>query len=106
MCQVLGPKRTSPQPQVAARRKSKICCSDKPSVAQFRELSEKLYAKRRMHKRMNELIGGLVLDAELAAEGARDVDNEERRGWDSVHWRAAGWPDIGLRGRTNRRCAC
>ena len=50
---------------------------------------------------MNELIGGLVLDAELASEGVRDVNNEERRGWDSVHWRAAGWPDIDLRGRIN-----
>ena len=67
------------------RRKSKTRYSDKPSVAQFREFAEKLYVKRRVHERMNELIGGLVLDAELAAEGARDVDNEERRGWDSVH---------------------
>ena len=50
---------------------------------------------------MNELIGGLVLNAGLAAEGARDVDDEERRGWDLVHWRAAGWLDIGLRGRIN-----
>ena len=50
-----------------------------------------------MHERMNELIGGLILDAELAAEGPRDVDDEERRGRDSVHWRAASLPDIGLR---------
>ena len=80
------------------RRKSHIRYSDKPSVPQFREFAGNLYEKRRMHERMNELIGGLVLDAELAAEGARDVDDEERRGWDSVHWRAASLPDIGLRG--------
>ena len=30
------------------------------------------------------------------------MNDEERRGWGSVHWRAAGWwPDIGLRGRIN-----
>ena len=80
MCQVLGLKRTSPQPQVPVRRKSKIRYSDKPGVAQFREFADKLYAKRRVHERMNELIGGLVLDAELAAEGLRDVNDEERRG--------------------------
>ena len=74
---------------------------DKPGVAQFREFADKLYAKRRVHERMDELVGELVLDAELAAEGLRDVNDEERRGWDSVHWRAAGWPDIGLRGRIN-----
>ena len=90
MCQILGLKRISPQPQVPARRESKIRYSDKPSVAQFREFADNLYAKRRMHKRTNELIGGLVLNAELTAEGARDVDDEERRGWDLVHWRAAG----------------
>ena len=33
MCQVLGLKRTSPQPQVPARCESKIRYSDKPSVA-------------------------------------------------------------------------
>ena len=91
MCQVLGLKRTSPQPQVPARRESKIRYSDKPSVAQFRDFADKPNAKRRMHERMNELIRGLVLGAELAAEGARDVDDEERRGWDLVHWRAAGY---------------
>ena len=101
MRQVMWLKQTSPQPQVPARRKSKIRDSDKRSVAQFREFAGSLYAKRRMHERINELIGGLVLNAELAAEGARDVDDEERRGWDLVHWRAAGWPDIGLRGRIN-----
>ena len=37
MCQILGLKRSSPQPQVPARRKSKIRYSDKPSAAQFRE---------------------------------------------------------------------
>ena len=89
MCQVLGLKRTSPQPQVPARRN--IRYSDKPSMAQFREFAGNLYAKRRMHERMNKRIGGLVLNAELAAEGARDVDDEERRGWDLVHWRAAGY---------------
>ena len=101
MCQVLGLQRTLPQPQVPTRRKSKIRYSDKPGVAQFREFADKLHTKRRVHERMDELIGGLVLDAELAAEGARDVNDEERRGWDSVHWRAAGWPYIGLRGRIN-----
>ena len=70
-------------------------------VAQFREFADKLYAKRRVHERMNELIGGLVLDEELAAVGLRDVNDEERRGWGAVHWRAAGWLDIGLRGRIN-----
>ena len=68
----------------------------------FREFADKLYAKRRVHERMDELIGGLVLDTELVAEGLRDVNDEERSGWDSVHWRAASWwPDIGLRGRLN-----
>ena len=42
MCQVLGLKRTSPQPQVPVRRKSKIRYSDKPGVAQFREFAEAL----------------------------------------------------------------
>ena len=46
-----------------------------------------------MHERMNELVGGLVLDAELAAEGAADVADEERRGWEQVHWQAASWQD-------------
>ena len=72
VCQVLGLKRTSPQPQLTAKRKSKPRYSDKPSVAQFGEFAGKLYAKRRVHERVNELIGGLVLDAELAAEGARE----------------------------------
>ena len=53
---------------------------------------------------MNELIGGLVLDEELAAAGLRDVNDEECRGWSAVHWHAAGWPDIGLRGRINEAC--
>ena len=101
MCQVLGLNRSSPQPQVPVRRKSKIRHSDKPSVAQFREFAENPHVKRRLHERMSELIGGLVLDAELAATGAGDVDGEERRGWDQVHWRAAGGPDICLRGRIN-----
>ena len=102
MCQVLGLERTSPQPQVPVRRKSKIRYSDKPGVAQFREFADKLYAERRVHERMNELIDGLVLDEELAAAGLRGVNGEERRGWSAVHWgRAAGWPDIGLRGRIN-----
>ena len=81
MCQVMGLKRSSPhQPQVPIRRKSKIRYSDKPSVvAQFREFSDNLYAKRRMHERMNKLICGLVLDAELAAEGAAD-EADDRRG--------------------------
>ena len=83
------------------RRKSTIRYSDKPTVAQFRDFADKLYVKRRMHERMNELIGRLVLNAALAAEGAADVDNEERRSWGLAHWRAAGWPDIGLRGRIN-----
>ena len=78
--------------------------SDKPGVAQFREFADKLYVKRRVHERMNELIGGLVLDEELAAAGLRDVNDEERHGWSAVHWRAAGWPDIGLRGRINEAC--
>ena len=82
MCQVLVLKRSSPQPQVTVRRKSKIRHSDKPSVAQFREFAGNLYVKRRMHERMNELIGGLVLDAELTAAEAHDVDDEERRGWE------------------------
>ena len=103
MCQVLRLKRSSPHPQVPVRRKSKIRYSDKPSVAQFREFADSAYVKRRIHECMNKLIGGLVLDAELAATGARDVDDEERRGWDQVHWRAAGWPDIGLRGRIELR---
>ena len=50
---------------------------------------------------MNELIGELVLGEELAAAGLRDVNDEERRSWGAVHWRAAGWPGIGLRGRIN-----
>ena len=54
-----------------------------------------------MHERLNELIGGLVLGAELAAEGAADMADEERRGWEQVHWQAAGWQDICLRGRIN-----
>ena len=41
MCQVLGLKRSPPQPQVPARRKSKIRYSDKPSVAQFRETGDR-----------------------------------------------------------------
>ena len=53
---------------------------------------------------MSELIGGLVLDEELAAAGLRDVNDEERRGWSAVHWRTAGWPDIGLKGRINEEC--
>ena len=56
---------------------------------------------RRVHERMNEPTGGLVLDEELAAAGLRDVNDEERRGWGAVYWRAAGWPDIDLRGRIN-----
>ena len=104
MCQVLGLGRTSSRPPVPVRRKSTIRYSDKPGVAQFREFADKLYAKRRVHERMNELIGGLVLDEELAAAALRDVNNEERRGWSAVHWRAAGWPDIGLRGRINEAC--
>ena len=85
---MLGLKRTSPQPQVPVRRKSTIRYSDKPGVAQFREFADKLYAKRRVHERMNELIGGLVLDEELAAAGLRDANGEERCGWSAVHWRA------------------
>ena len=104
MCQVLGLERTSPRPQVPVRRKSTIRYSDKPGVAQFREFADKLYAKRRVHERMDELIGGLVLDEELAAAGLRDVNDEECRGWSAVHWRAAGWPDICLRGRINEAC--
>ena len=73
-------------------------------MTQFREFADKLYTKRRMHERMNELIGGLVLDEELAAAGLRDVNYEERCGWNAVHWRATGWPDIGLRGRMNEAC--
>ena len=85
-----------------SRRKSTIRHhSDKPGVAQFREFADKLYAKRRVHEHINELNGGLVLDEELAAAGLRDVNDEECRGWSAVHWRAAGWPDIGLRGRIN-----
>ena len=87
-----------PRPQVPVRRKSTIRYSDKKGVAQFREFADKLYTKRRVHERMNELIGGLALDGELAAAGLREVNDEERRGWSAVHWRAAGWPDIGLRG--------
>ena len=41
MCQVLGPKRTSPQPHVPARRKSKSRYSDKLGVAQFRDFADK-----------------------------------------------------------------
>ena len=104
MCQVLGLERASPRPQVSVRRKSTIRYSDKPGVAQFREFADKLYTKRRAHERMSELIGGLVLDEELAAAGLRDVNGEERRGWSAAHWRAAGWPDIGLRGRINEAC--
>ena len=102
---MLGLKRTSPQPQVPVRRKSTIRYSDdKPGVAQFREFADKLYAKRRVHERMNELIDGRILDEELAAAGLRDVNDEECRGWSAVHWRAAGWPDIGLRGRISEAC--
>ena len=101
MCQVLGLERASARPQVPVRRKSTIRYSDKPGVAQFREFADKLYVKRRVHERMNELIGGLALDEELAAAGLRDVNDEERRGWSAVHWRAADWQDIGLRGRIN-----
>ena len=104
MCQVLGLERSSPRPQVPVRRKSTIRYSDKQGVAQFREFADKLYAKRRVHERVNELIGGLALDEELAAAGLREVNDEERRGWSAVHWRAAGWPDIGLRGRINEAC--
>ena len=50
MCQVLGLKRSSPQPQVPLRRKSKIRYSDTPSVAQFREFADNLYVKRRMQE--------------------------------------------------------
>ena len=78
-----------------------VAPSDKPGVAQLREFAGKLYTKRRVHERTDELIGGLVLDAELAAEGLRDANDEERQGWGAVHWRAAGWSDIGLRGRIN-----
>ena len=84
------------------RRKSHIRYSDKPSVPQFREFAGNLYEKRRMHARMNELIVGLVLDAELAAAGARGVNDDDRRSWNQVHGRAAGWPDTGLRGRINK----
>ena len=104
MCQVLGLERTLPRPSVPVRRKSTIRYSDKPGVAQFREFADKLYTKRRVHERMNELIGGLVLDEELAAAGLRDVNDEEHRGWDAVHWRAACWSDVGLRGRINEAC--
>ena len=66
-------------------------------MAQFREFADNLYAKRLVHERKNELIGGLVLDAELAAEGAADVADEKRRGgWEQVHWQAASWHDICL----------
>ena len=81
MSSTLGLERSSPRPPVPVRRKSTIRHSDKPGVAQFREFADKLYAKRRVHERMNELIGGLVLDEELAAAGLRDVNDEERRGW-------------------------
>ena len=101
MCQVLGLERASSRPQVPVRRKSTIRQSDKPDVAQFREFADKLYVKRRVHERTNKRVGGLVLDEELAAAGLRDVNDEEHRGWSAVHWRAAGWPDIGLRGRIN-----
>ena len=82
MCQVLvlGLKRISPQPQVPVRRKSNIRYSDKPGVAQFREFADKLYAKRRVRERMNELIGGLVLDEELAAAGLRDANDRSGAG--------------------------
>ena len=73
-------------------------------MAQIREFADKLYVKRRVHECMNELIGGLVLDEELAAAGLRAANDEKRRGWSAVHWRAAGWPDIGLRGRINEAC--
>ena len=85
MCQVLGLERTSSRPPVPVRRKSTIRYSDKPGVAQFREFADKLYTKRRVYERMNELIGGLVLDEELVAAGLRDVNDEERRGWSAVH---------------------
>ena len=40
MCQVLGLRRSSPQPQVSVRRKSKIRYSGKLGVAQFREFAD------------------------------------------------------------------
>ena len=73
-------------------------------MTRFREFADELYAKRRVHERMQALIGSLALDDELAAAGLRNVEEEERRGWDAVHWRAAGWSDSELRSRIDEAC--
>ena len=58
---------------------------DKKGAKQFREYSGKLYEKRELARKMQDLAGNIALNDILAQQGAEDRAKRERVGWEQVY---------------------